>query len=75
MVGRGYVSEVVRALTAVAFDRLGARRVEIHADDRNARSWRVAERCGFAHEGTLRSYRRAPDGSPEDTRVYAVVRP
>jgi RimJ/RimL family protein N-acetyltransferase len=74
LVGRGYVSEVVRALTAVAFHRLGANRVEILTDARNHRSWRVAERCGFALEGTRRHDARAPDGALRDTRVYAKVR-
>jgi RimJ/RimL family protein N-acetyltransferase len=73
-VGQGFVTEVVRALTAVAFEKLGAHRVEIRVDDRNDRSWRVAERCGFTLEGTLRHNERAPDGSLRDTRVYALLR-
>lgn len=74
-VGRGYASEAVRAFTAMAFDLLNAERVEIRTDDRNERSWRVAERCGFALEGVLRRDSRGVDGSVRDTRVYAKVRP
>ena len=71
---RGYVSEMVRALERLAFEQLKAHRVEIRCDERNERSWRVAERCGFELEGVLRCDGRATDGSLADTRVYAKVR-
>jgi RimJ/RimL family protein N-acetyltransferase len=73
MVGRGFVTEVVRALTAIAFERLNACRIEIRMGDRNDRSRRVAERCGFALEGTLHCDSRSPDGSLRNTCVYAIV--
>ena len=70
-VGRGYVQEAVRAIARMAFDVLGAARLEILCNDRNVRSWRVAERCGFTLEGVLRSHAREVDGTLRDTRVYA----
>lgn len=70
---RGAMVEIVTALTRLAFDTLGARRVEIRTDDLNERSWRVAERAGFALEGVLRQDSLAPNGLPRDTRVYARV--
>jgi RimJ/RimL family protein N-acetyltransferase len=73
--GRGLMSESVQALTGLAFERLLARRVEVRMDDTNERSWRVAERCGFALEGILRSDTLATSGEPRDTRVYALTRP
>ena len=73
--GRGYVTEAARALTRFAFERLRARRVEIRMDDGNARSWKVAERAGFALEGVLRSDTVNPLGEPRDTRVYALAAP
>lgn len=73
--GQGYVTEAVNAITQFAFEQLGAKRVEIRMDDRNERSWRVAERCGFELEGILRNDRRAVDGSLENSRVYAKVFP
>jgi RimJ/RimL family protein N-acetyltransferase len=72
--GRGYVTEACRAVTAAAFASLGARRVEIRCHDHNERSWRVAERCGFALEGILRNECRHVDGTLRDTRVYARTR-
>jgi RimJ/RimL family protein N-acetyltransferase len=72
--GRGYVTEAAAAFTRFAFETLGAKRVEIRADDRNERSWRVAERLGFRLEGILRNETRDAYGL-RDTRVYAVTQP
>lgn len=72
--GRGVMTEAVRALSRIAFDRLAARRVEIHMDARNERSRRLAERAGFAFEGLLRHDSLAPDGELRSTRIHARVR-
>lgn len=71
--GQGHVSEAVGLLTALAFDRLAARRLEIRCDARNARSRAVAERCGFELEGVLRRDALGVDGTPRDTAVYARI--
>jgi len=72
--GRGYVQETVMLLTRMAFDHLNARRIEIRMDTRNERSRRIPERLGFTLEATLRQSMPAPDGSPTDVHVYALVR-
>ena len=72
--GRGYITEAVAGITNFAFEHLSAERVEIHMDDRNDKSWRVAERCKFKLEGTLRRHARADNGNLRDTRVYAMIR-
>ena len=72
--GRGYVTEAVRAMARMAFDHLGARRVEIRMDDANAPSWKVAERAGFTLEALMRFDANNPAGEPRSTRVYARVR-
>ena len=72
--GRGYVTEAVRAISRMAFDALGARRVEIRMDDANERSWKVAERAGFTLEALLRFDATTPRGEPRSTRVYARVK-
>lgn len=71
--GQGHVSEAVRLLSALAFDRLGAQRVEIRCDVRNLRSRAVADRCGFDLEGVLRNDALGVDGAPRDTCVYSRV--
>ena len=71
--GRGIVTEAVRAMVRLAFDSLGARRVELRMDDNNERSWKVAERAGFTLEALLRFDAVNPRGEPRSTRVYARV--
>jgi RimJ/RimL family protein N-acetyltransferase len=71
--GRGFVTDAVRALTVVAFRDLHANRLEIRCDPANERSWRVAERCGFTLEGTLRNDRLTTDGQVTSTRLYSRV--
>jgi RimJ/RimL family protein N-acetyltransferase len=72
--GRGFLTEAVSAVARLAFDVLGARRVEIRMDDNNAPSWRLAERAGFTLEAILRFDAATPQGEPRSTRVYARVR-
>jgi RimJ/RimL family protein N-acetyltransferase len=69
--GKGNVSEAINALTSFAFTQLGMARVELITDAANHASRRVADRCGFTLEGTLRHESRAPDGTLHDTCVYA----
>ena len=72
--GQGYMTEAAGALTEFAFSRLGARRVWCLADEGNPPSWRVAERLGYRHEGTLMGERCDPDGTRRHMRVYAATR-
>jgi len=71
---QGFITEAVAGITNFAFDTLFAERVEIRMDDRNERSWRVAERLGFKLEGVLRRDARATSGELRDTRVYSRIR-
>ena len=75
MVGHGYVSEAVVALTRFAFETLSAARVELRTDWHNVRSWRIAERLGFTLEGVLRRDDRTAQGELRDTRLYAMIDP
>jgi RimJ/RimL family protein N-acetyltransferase len=73
--GHGYMQEAVRALTELAFDQLGARRIQIRADEGNLRSQAVAERCGYQYEESLPRKADDPDrGILGDLRVYALER-
>jgi RimJ/RimL family protein N-acetyltransferase len=73
--GRGYVTEAAGCLMRLAFETLGARRVEIRCDGRNVRSARIAERLGFALEGVLKNECRDHRGGLRDTRIYARTGP
>lgn len=67
---RGMGTEATLALVELA-RTLGARRVEITSDARNAASRRVAEKSGFVLEGILRQSRRDTSGELADTCMYA----
>jgi RimJ/RimL family protein N-acetyltransferase len=72
-VRRGYATEAAAALTKVAFEVDRVRRVEIRCDPRNLTSAGVAERLGFAHEGTLADQAMDGDGTPRATMVWAMT--
>ena len=71
--GRGIASEATAALVALARDHLGAKRVEITCDARNAPSRRVAEKSGFTLEGIHRNARRDNAGELADKCMYAIT--
>ena len=71
--GQGYITEAVRALTALAFDILGARRVQICMDTLNDASRRVAERVGYVFESEQPNERTSGDGKVRSTYVYRLI--
>lgn len=74
LVGQGYMTEAVNGITALAFEKLGAERMEIHCDSRNIRSAAVAQRAGYTLEAHLRRDSRAPDGTLRDSLIFARLR-
>lgn len=73
--GRGLIAEAVEATVQYAFARIGVVRVELITDEANLASRKVADRCGFVLEGTLRHDHKAPDGSLRNTCLYARFPP
>lgn len=71
--GKGYITEAVRALTALAFDILGAQRVQVCLDTLNEASRRVAERVGYVFEVEQPNERVSGDGQVRHTYVYRLV--
>ncbi len=71
--GEGLMREGVRALADMAERELRAARLEIRCDDRNLKSVRVAEGCGFRLESVMRHESRDPQGQLRDTRIYARI--
>lgn len=68
--GRGVATEALRLLTAWAFSELGALRLELLISVDNDASKRVAERCGYVHEGVLRSLHLKQDVRM-DTEIWS----
>jgi RimJ/RimL family protein N-acetyltransferase len=71
--GQGYITEAVNGITALAFDTLGARRVEIRCDVKNTRSAAVAHRAGYTLEATFHHDARDHFGQLRDTYVFARI--
>ncbi len=70
---RGFMREALAVLLAFAFDEMGLRRIEAHADARNVASDRLLRRIGFTHEGLLRQ-RTLLKGETTDSNVYGLLR-
>jgi RimJ/RimL family protein N-acetyltransferase len=68
--GRGLAARLCERVTRWGFDSLGFIRVQATVLCGNARSDRVLLKCGFRHEGLLRSYRLVR-GTPGDFNLYA----
>jgi RimJ/RimL family protein N-acetyltransferase len=71
--GRGAATDASRLLARMAFEDLGAARVEIRCDVNNEKSANVPRRLGFVHEATLRCDSRTPQGGLRDTMVFALT--
>jgi ribosomal-protein-serine acetyltransferase len=69
--GKGYGYEGALALAKLAFEYMGARRVQLRCDPKNIKSCAIPERLGFDIEGTLRNNFFGPDNRLCDTRIYA----
>lgn len=71
--GQGFVTEGVKAVLGMLFEKMDAHRVRLECNETNLRSIRVAERCGMSREGYLRENRRDPDGSYSGSYVYGLL--
>ncbi len=72
--GQGLAQEFVRAAIDIAHRYLKVTRIEARCDVRNQKSWLLAERLGFAYEGTARHDNRDAAGVLSSTKIYALVR-
>jgi RimJ/RimL family protein N-acetyltransferase len=73
-VGRGYMTEAVRALTAAAFSARAVDTLEIRCDSRNVRSAAVPRRLGYRHVSTVDRATSASAGGPAVTLVWRLTR-
>ncbi|NUK25742.1 GNAT family N-acetyltransferase [Streptomyces lunaelactis] len=69
--GRSVATRATRAVTSWAFGTADARRIEIAHAVGNEASCRVAHRCGYLPEGTLRDSHRFGDGAYYDEHLHA----
>jgi len=71
--GCGVSTAAVSAVAEYGVKTLGLRRIELYHGLTNEASCRVAARCGFELEGTLRSSYIYGDGARHDEHVHAFI--
>lgn len=74
LAGRGYVSEATRLLIEHLFKAHQYHRLELLMDPCNLASERIAQKCGFTEEGTLRQAFFI-NGTIRDAKLYSLLRP
>ncbi len=70
---KGIASKAVKLLEKIAFKDLKLRRLTILMDPRNIGSEKVAIKCGYIKEGTMRKYHKFR-GKLTDNHLYAKVK-
>lgn len=71
--GRGYATEMTKAVIKFGFEEVNFHRIEIDCRTQNEASRRVIEKCGLTYEGTFRDFFWRKDHF-EGRRVYSVLR-
>ncbi len=71
--GRGIMKEVLTALVKFCFEELEMNRIFVRVLTGNERSYKLAERCGFTKEGTMRKDHRTFDGDLVDLFYYGLT--
>ena len=72
--GKGYMTEAVNRILETLFNELNAHRVISDCHEKNIRSTRLLERCGFTREGHLRKNKKNPDGNFHGDYLYGLLR-
>lgn len=71
--GKGYVTEAVQLLVDYLFGAKKEHRIHLVIVPENAASRRIAEKCGFTLEGTVRGA-FFNDGRNQDVLLYSLLR-
>jgi RimJ/RimL family protein N-acetyltransferase len=71
--GRGFGGEATWLMSGLAFDRLGANRVQATTDMENTAMRGALERLGFGFEGVLRGFWPVTEGTPRDYAMYGLT--
>lgn len=71
--GKGYMSEALLLFCAYMFSIRPINRIQVNAMEGNLASSRVAEKCGFTYEGTMRKA-TFNQGEYHNLRLYSLLR-
>ncbi|MDH5402028.1 MAG: GNAT family N-acetyltransferase [Candidatus Heimdallarchaeota archaeon] len=72
--GKGFVKDAINLSCNFIFNELKAKKIEIHTDLINERSWKLAEKCGFKREAEIRMRTKLPDGTLDNRLYYGLIR-
>lgn len=72
--GRGYMTEAVKQVVAIAFSKLNLHRLEAGVMPHNLRSMHVLEKAGFEKEGIARKNVKI-NGKWEDHMILSIINP
>lgn len=71
--GKGYMSEALGLMTAFLFETKNIPRIQINLEKGNIGSRKVAEKCGFTFDGTIRKAPR-PGETLVDIEMFSLLR-
>ncbi|MBX9804310.1 MAG: GNAT family N-acetyltransferase [Alphaproteobacteria bacterium] len=69
---KGYATETAHALTVLAFQILGAKKVEIYCDGENIESQKVPQKLGYILECTKKGGWPRPDNQLADLLTFSI---
>jgi RimJ/RimL family protein N-acetyltransferase len=72
-INQGYATEASAALTRIAFEISGMRRLEIHCLTDNVRSAAVPRKLGYTHEATRRAYLDVAEDDYRDAMIWTLL--
>jgi ribosomal-protein-alanine N-acetyltransferase len=71
--GKGYATEMTKAVIAFGFEKINLHRIEIDCRTENEASRRVIEKCGLTYEGVFRDFFWRKDHY-EGRRVFSILK-
>ena len=71
--GKGYATEMTRAVIKYGFEKINLHRIEIDCRTENEASRRVIEKCGLTYEGVFRDFFWRKDHF-EGRRVFSILK-
>ena len=71
--GKGYMTEALRAVVVHGFEEMSLHRIEAMTGTQNIASQKLLSRLGFTKEGTLREHYNF-NGKMEDSMVFSLLR-
>jgi ribosomal-protein-alanine N-acetyltransferase len=72
--GEGIATKAVKLAEKEGFNKLGLTRIEILMNPKNKASEKVAIKCGYKKEGSLKKAIKGSDGKTKDALLYAKTR-